>query len=290
MSYEIIKFVNDNLELEVNVSPQEDTVWLSLNEMCLLFGRDKSVISRHIRNIFKENELSKDQTVAKNAIVKTEGAKNVKRYIDYYNLDVIISVGYRVKSHNGVVFRKWANNVLKEYLIKGYVINENRTLITNENYINLINRVDSIENRLDRIESYSLLKDKIIYDGRVFDAFVLLNQLCELAHLSIVLIDPYIDIKTLDAFKAKLPDVSLTIITSTKNNKLSQNDIKAFIKQYGILIVKIDDSYHDRYIVIDNTLFYHVGSSINYLGKRFSQITVIEDDDIIETLRKRIDE
>ena len=122
--------------------------------MCLLFGRDKSVISRHIKNIFKENELLERQAVAKNAITASDG----KTYdVTYYNLDVIMSVGYRVKSQNGVIFRKWANSVLKECLLKGYVINNNRTLITNENYANLINRVDSIDNKLDRVESYSLI-------------------------------------------------------------------------------------------------------------------------------------
>ena len=112
MEYELIKFENGNFELEVNVSPEEETVWLNLNEMCLLFGRDKSVISRHIRTVFEEKELEKSQVVAKNATTGNDG----KTYqVDYYNLDVIISVGYRVKSKNGVLFRKWANSVLKEY-------------------------------------------------------------------------------------------------------------------------------------------------------------------------------
>ena len=132
MNYEIIKFENGSVELEVNVSPEEETVWLNLNEMCLLFGRDKSVISRHIRRIFEENELEKNQVVAKNATTGTDG----KTYqVDYYNLDVVISVGYRVKSKNGVMFRKWATSVLKEYLLKGYALNEGRTLITKDNYL-----------------------------------------------------------------------------------------------------------------------------------------------------------
>ena len=150
MNYEIIKFENGSVELEVNVSPEEETVWLSLNEMCLLFGRDKSVISRHLRRIFEENELEKNQVVAKNATTGTDG----KTYqVDYYNLDVIISVGYRVKSKNGVIFRKWASSVLKEYLIKGYAMNEGRTLITKDNYLNLVNRVDSLGARIGSIEN-----------------------------------------------------------------------------------------------------------------------------------------
>ena len=158
--YEIVKFEQGDLALDVNVSPAEETVWLSLNEICLLFGRDKSVISRHIKNIFKEGELTEKETVAKNATVQHEAGKLVTRNIDYYNFDVIISVGYRVKSQNGIVFRRWANSVLKEYLLKGYVINEERTLVTNENYVNLIHKVegvlekkvDELDNRVTKIE------------------------------------------------------------------------------------------------------------------------------------------
>ena len=126
MKYELVKFVNDNLELEVNVSPDEETVWLSLADLCVLFNRDKSVISRHIKNIFNDGELDEKQVVAKNATTGPDG----KTYnITFYNLDVIISIGYRVKSQNGIAFRKWAINVLKECLIKGYVINNERTLV-----------------------------------------------------------------------------------------------------------------------------------------------------------------
>ena len=275
------------MELEVNVSPQEETVWLTKDQIALLFNRDRTVISRHISNIFSEGELDKKQVCAKNARTGSDG----KTYqVDYYNLDVIISVGYRVKSQNGVAFRKWANAVLKEYLLRGYVVNDNRVLITNENYASLVNKVDLLENRLNRIENYSFLKDKVIFNGKVFDALSLLNQLCELAKDHIILIDPYIDVRTLNAFKSKNINVSLTIISSTKNNKVSQMDIDAFKEQNGDLIVKTNDDYHDRYLIIDNTLFYHLGSSVNYLGKKFSQITLIEDNDIIDTLRKRINE
>ena len=284
MKYEIIKFINNNLELEVNVSPQEETVWLSKEQISQLFDRDRSVVSRHIKHIFIEQELDEKSNVHFLHIANSD------KPVPFYSLDVIISVGYRVKSYNGIIFRKWANSVLKEYLLKGYVINESRTLITNENYVNLINRVDSIENRLDRIETYSLIKDIIIYEDSVFDAIVRLTKLCESAKSSIVLIDPYVDIKTLNSLKNKPNNVSLTIVVSTKGNKLSQMDINSFIEQCGDMTVRTDDSYHDRYLIIDNKLFYHLGSSINYLGKRFSQITMIKDNDIIETLRKRANE
>ena len=123
-NYEVIEFKNGNIELSVNVSPNEDTVWLTKEQMAVLFDRDRSVISRHINNIYNEGELDKSTSVHFFHI-SNNNPKN--RPSELYNLDVIISVGYRVKSKNGVLFRKWANNILKEYLLKGYVINENRT-------------------------------------------------------------------------------------------------------------------------------------------------------------------
>ncbi|CDA37062.1 death-on-curing protein [Clostridium sp. CAG:568] len=135
--------------------------------MCLLFGRDKSVISRHIKNVILENNLDVNQVVAKNTTTGNDGRTYI---VSFYNLDVIIPLGYKVYSQNGIMFRKWANSVLKEHLLKGYVINENRTLITNENYVNLINKVDSIDKRLSVIEKTNLEEEKVFFDGEKFDA------------------------------------------------------------------------------------------------------------------------
>lgn len=121
-------FRNESGDIEVNVVLNDETVWLSLNQLTEVFGRDKSVISRHLRNIFKEGELEHDATVAKFATVQAEGEKSVTRQIEYYNLEAIISVGYRVNSKRGVEFRRWANSILKEYLIKGYSINHQKVL------------------------------------------------------------------------------------------------------------------------------------------------------------------
>ena len=154
---------------DVNVSPNEDAVWLSKDDMSILFQRDRSVISRHIANIYKEGELEEKSTCAKNAHVTP--FKRQREYENYlYNLDVIISAGYRVKSKNGIIFRRWTNRILKEYLLKGYAINEKRTLITNENYVNLINKVESIDKRLTNLETVNIEKEKIFYDGDFFDA------------------------------------------------------------------------------------------------------------------------
>ena len=284
--YEIIEFKNGNIELSVNVSPKEDTVWLTKEQIAILFDRDRSVISRHINNIYNEEELDKKSTCAKNAHIVSNRDRLYET--ELYNLDVIISVGYRVKSKNGVLFRKWANNILKEYLLKGYVINENRTLITNENYINLINKVDSIDSRLKYIENNEhYFSEKLIVDGELFDAIAYLEELVSKSKLFILLVDPYVDSKALNILKNSNDKISLKIITSSKS-KLSKTDISLFAKQYNKKIdISIDDSFHDRYLFIDNKIF-HLGASINYIGKKISQIDEVNDEGIKDYLRKRV--
>ena len=287
MKYELVKFVNNNLELEVTVSPDQETVWLTKDQMALLFDRDRTVISRHIKNIFKEGEIDENTSCAKNA--RQVGGQ--VHYKLFFNLDVVISVGYRVKSSNGVLFRKWAANVLKEYLIKGYVINRKRTMVTNENYINLINRVDSLDNRLEKLENENLFfpKSILIKENDPFDALMVINDLISRAKQTIILIDPYTDTKTLNVLKNKKDDVLVSLFTSDKT-KLSEEDIDLFNNKYNGLSMFLNNNYHDRYLIVDDIVFYHLGSSINYLGNKFAQIDKIKDEDIISLLRKRIDE
>lgn len=146
MNNEIIKFVNGDLELDVNISPNKNTVWLTVDQLCTLFNKNKSTISRHIKNIFNEGELDEISSVAKNAT-------QLKRYdprtgkdrisnveVNYYNLDVIISVGYRVKSQNGVIFRKWATSILHDYMLKGYAVNQKR--------LDVLNKTIAIQSRM----------------------------------------------------------------------------------------------------------------------------------------------
>ena len=152
---EIILFENQGVKLEVNL--KDETVWLNLEQMTKLFKRDKSVISRHINNIYKENELDKNSTVAKFATVQNESGRTVTRNIDYYNLDVIISVGYRVKSVEGTKFRQWANKILKDYMLKGYAINKKR-LEYLEKTVKLIDIANRIDKRLEANDAKEILK------------------------------------------------------------------------------------------------------------------------------------
>ena len=158
MSNEIIKFVNGDLQIDVTVSPNEETVWLNRNQLAILFDRDVKTIGKHINNALKE-ELD-SSTVAKFATVQKEGSRNIKREIDYYNLDMIISVGYRVKSQNGIIFRKWATSILKDYMIKGYAVNQKRLDVLNKTIAiqsRMLASALSIEEKevLNVIEAYS---------------------------------------------------------------------------------------------------------------------------------------
>ena len=148
--YEIVKFIDNQFELDVYVNPNEETIWLTQNEIAELFDKDRKTITRHIQNIIKEFELNEKQVCSK----KEHTAQDGKKYIvSIYNLDMIIAIGYRVKSKRAIIFRRWASEVLKEYLLTGYVINEDRTLVTNENYIRLINKVESLDERVSNIEN-----------------------------------------------------------------------------------------------------------------------------------------
>ncbi|MCQ2743058.1 MAG: virulence RhuM family protein [Bacilli bacterium] len=284
LDYEIVKFKDNSIEIDVNVSPSEETVWLSLNDICALFGRDKSVISRHIRNVLLENDLDVNQVVAKNATTGNDGKTYV---VSFYNLEVIIPVGYKVHSRNGILFRRWANNVLKEYLLKGYVIDEKRTLITNENYINLINKVDSIDKRLANLEKIDAEKEKIFFDGEMFDAKSFISRLISKANSSIILIDAYADVKALDFLKYKKQGVVLSIYHSSKA-KLTASDIYDFNAQYGMCSSFVSDKFHDRFLIIDGKEIYHLGASLNYAGKKVFAITRMEDLEILESIKRNL--
>lgn len=266
---EIILYQYENsTQLEVRI--EDETVWLSLNQMSDLFGRDKSVISRHIRNVFEEGELDSLSTVAKNATVQNEGGKEVLRQIDFYNLDVIISVGYRVKSKRGTQFRIWANSILKEYLMKGYVLNH---------------RIDRIEKKiLEHDQKFDLLiktslppNEGIFYDGQIFDAWKFAADLVKSAQKSIVLIDNYIDESVLHLLSKRNPGVKVIIYTSKISNQL-QLDIDKFNAQYEPVEVKIFAKSHDRFLILDNEKVYHIGASLKDLAKKWFAFSKIEMD------------
>ncbi len=260
-------------EVKLEVRLENETVWLSIEEMAQLFDRDISVIGKHIRNVFKEGELVKESVWAKFAYTASDG----KTYqVDYYNLDVIISVGYRVKSVRGTQFRIWANSVLKEYLLKGHVVNS---------------RLEQIDTRLQKHErQIEYLTDKvdffvrtslppvegIFYDGQIFDAYKFATDLIRSAKKSILLIDNYVDESVLLMLSKRNAAVKADIYTQTVSHQL-QLDLQKHNSQYPPIGIRIYRKCHDRFLIIDCEEVWHIGASLKDLGKKmfaFSRLNI----------------
>ena len=287
--YEIVKFVDNGFELEVNVSPREETVWLNQEQLCLLFDVDLSRISRHINAIYNSKELEPKGTLAENAIVQKEGNRFVTRTIKMYNLDMIIAVGYRVNSKRGTIFRQWANRILKQYMLRGYAIDSSRVLVTQENYLNLLNVVTdmkssqlSLEKRIEKLESkYPELNTYVFSCGQMFDATSFLGQIIGTAEKEIVLIDNYIDRGTLDILSHKRKESQLTIITSKEGNRVTPKEYQTFNSQYCNLIIETTNKVHDRFLILDNTEMYHIGASLKDAGRKLFAMDRVKDPGII---------
>ena len=273
---EIILYQPDK-EVKLEVRLENETVWLSIDEMSQLFGRDISVIGKHIRNIFKEGELVKDSVWAKFAYTASDG----KVYqVDYYNLDVIISVGYRVKSHRGTQFRQWANKVLKEYLLKGYSVNQRLKSLEEKVDTKLLQHDKQLDYLTDKVDFFVRTSlppvEGIFYDGQIFDAYKFATDLIRTAKKSILLIDNYVDDSVLLMLSKRDKGVTATICTHTISNQLNL-DIQKHNSQYPRIDVKTYKQSHDRFLIIDNTDVYHIGASLKDLGKKmfaFSKLDI----------------
>lgn len=253
---EIVMYQPDEtIRLEVRMG--DDTVWLTQQQMAELFQRDQSVIARHIRNIYKEEELDEEGTYAKFAYMGHDG---LQRYeVTHYNLDVIISVGYRVKSKRGTKFRQWANKILKEYLLKGYVVNQ-RLLTLETQVAELQSKVDFfVRSSLPPVEG-------IFYDGQIFEAYAQIIRLIKQARKSIILIDNYINVDTLTMLSNRGAGVSATIYTRQMSQQ-QQLDIQRYNAQYPPVAVNICQHNHDRFLIIDDAV-YLFGASLKDAGKK----------------------
>ena len=270
MTNEIVLYQpNEQMSLEVKL--ENETVWLTLNQMASLFGRDKSVISRHIKAIFQERELTYEGSVAKNATVQTEGNRQVIRDVEFYNLNVIISVGYRVKSQQGTAFRIWASEILKDYMLRGYAVNQ-RIVYVEEYFDKRLRaheqRIENVEQKIDFFVRTSLPPHQgIFYDGQIFDAYTFINDRIREATTRIILIDNYIDDSVLTILSKRADKVAATIYTKKPSAQL-QLDIQKHNAQYTPIDIITFDRSHDRFLCIDETV-YHLGASIKDLGKKW---------------------
>jgi hypothetical protein len=264
MTNEIVIYQDQDFSTKIEVRIEDETVWLTQAQMAELFKATKQNISLHINNVYKEGELIYEATVKEYLTVQKEGNRQVSRLISYYCLDVIISVGYRVKSQRGTQFRIWANQVLKNYLLKGYAINQRVDRIENDLH-SMKKEVSEIRMQLNT----SLPPDYgIFYEGQVFDAYVLASDIIKSAKKSIILIDNYIDESVLTLLTKRQKDVSATIYTCSISKHL-ELDIKKHNQQYPKVEVKVFTKSHDRFLIIDNETVYHIGASLKDLGKRW---------------------
>lgn len=270
---EIILYQPDEI-IKLEVHLKNETVWLSIEEMSQLFGRDISVIGKHIRNIFKEEELVKDSVWAKFAYTAADG----KTYqVDYYNLDVIISVGYRVKSKQGTRFRQWANQVLKEYMLKGHAINSYPHRRIEEKLSEHDRQIRDLADKVEFFVRTSLPPvEGVFFNGQIFDAYKFAIDLIKSAQQSIVLIDNYVDETVLLMLSKRRTDVTATIYTQRIMPQM-QLDLEKHNSQYPPVEVKTYRDCHDRFLLIDSQEVYHIGASMKDLGKKmfaFSRLSI----------------
>ena len=281
---EIVIYQPDEItRLEVRLV--DETVWLTQGQMAELFMRDRTVITRHVNNVFSEGELKEEGNVHFLHVPFSD--KPVK----VYSLNVVISVGYRVKSLRGTQFRIWATNLLKEYLLRGYAFNQRFNQLEEKMDRRLTGhdgRLTSLEEKVDFFVQTSLPPVQgVFYNGQVFDAHVFVSQYILSAKKRIILIDNWVDIVTLEMLAKKADNVVVEIITSRRGNRLATSDIDHFNTQYGGLTVYESENFHDRFLIIDDENLYLVGASLKDLGRKcfaFTQLDPIE----IPNLKARI--
>lgn len=264
----VVVYRSADKAVQLDVQLAEETVWLTQKQMARLFDTTPQNITVHIRNIYKEEELEQEATCKDFLQVQTEGGREIRRVAKFYNLDVIISVGYRVKSKRGTQFRQWATKLLNEYLRHGYAVS---------------NRFERLEQRMTKAEKqiecfvHSALppREGIFVDGQIYDAFELIERLIKSAQKSILLIDNYVDESVLTMMSERKAGVYIDIYTKEISKTLQLAE-KHFNAQYGDLSLHTTLTCHDRFLIIDDTIMYLIGASLKDAGKRLFAFTQMD--------------
>ena len=254
-------------EVKLEVRLEDETVWLTQEQIAILFGIKRPAITKHLNNIYNSGELDPESTCS---ILEHMGNDGKQKYVTkFYNLDAILSVGYRVNSRNAALFRRWANSVLKEYLMKGYSVNQRLN--------QLEQRVSRTEDKIDFFVRTSLPPvEGIFHDGQIFDAYKFATDLICSAKKSILLIDNYVDESVLLMLSKRTAGVKADIYTQTVNHQL-QLDLQKHTSQYPPIDIHIYRKCHDRFLIIDGTDVWHIGASLKDLGKKmfaFSRLNI----------------
>ncbi|NDV84856.1 RhuM family protein [Bacteroides sp. 51] len=268
---EIILYQPDEA-VKMEVRLEDETVWLTQSQMAELFDVKENTITYHIKEIYNTNELEVNPTTRKIRVVRKEGTRSVNRNIDFYNLDVIISVGYRVGSKRGVQFRQWASQILKDYLLRGYSINQRLNQLENNINTRFIGQQQQIKQLQDKVDFFVRTSlppvEGIFFDGQIFDAYTFVTNLIKSAKQSLVLIDNYVDESVLLMFSKRSSGVKATIYTGNITPQLNL-DLSKHNSQYPKIDIKQYRQSHDRFLIIDNTDVYHIGASLKDLGKKW---------------------
>ena len=269
---------NDTISLEVRL--ENETVWLSQAQIVVLFNSTKSNISEHIKHIYADGELEKDSTVRFFRTVQNEGHRIVTRNVAHYNLDAIISIGFRVNTKQGIQFRQWANKVLKEYLLRGYAINQRINLLEDKidrKFAEHDAKIENLNKQVDFFVQTALPPTEgVFHNGQIFDAYKFATDLIKSAKKSLVLIDNYVDESVLLMLSKRETGVSAKIYTSNLSKQLTLDLVK-HNKQYPPIEIFMHTTSHDRFLIIDDTEVYHIGASLKDLGKKlfaFSKLNI----------------
>ena len=287
---EIVVYQPDET-IRLDVRLENETVWLTQLKIAELFGVQKAAISKHIKNIFVSGELVKEATVSKMETVQTEGGRTVVRVQEFFNLDVIIAVGYRVNSKRATLFRIWATKIIKDYLLRGYSVNYRLNLLEDKVNRRMAKAESDISDLKDKVDFFVQMQTPplqgVFYNGQLWDARVFVERLIASAKRSLLLIDNWVTVDTLDLFAKKRTGVKVTIFTSehydekgVPHRKISPADIKTFNKQYPKLAIRYNETFHDRFLIIDDKEIYLIGASLKDLGAKCFAFTRLDSNAI----------
>ena len=278
---------NETMRLDVRL--EDETVWLTQEQIASLFGTKRPAITKHLSNIYKSGELEREGTCSILEHMGNDGRQSYRTM--FYNLDAILSVGYRVNSRYATLFRRWATQVLKAYLLKGYALNARLNQLEDKVDRRLAKHDQQIVELTEKVDFFVQTSQPpvrgVFYSGQVFDAHVFAAKFILSAKKSILLIDSWVDVMTLELLAKKAKGVTVEIVTSRRGNKISTSDAAKFNTQHGGLTITVSKNFHDRFLVVDDKTIYLVGASLKDLGWKCFAFTELSASEI-PNLRARI--
>lgn len=295
MSENQIVIYQPNETIRLDVRLENETVWLTQEQIALLFGTKRPAITKHLTNIYRDGELDEESTCS---ILEHMGHDGKQTYrTKFYNLDAILSVGYRVNSRNATMFRRWASSILKDYLLRGYAVNHRLSQLEDKvdrRFANQDQRLASLEEKVDFfVQTQTPPLQGVFYDGQLWDAHALVEKLIKSTRKSILLIDNWATVETLDMLTKKRDGVSVIVVTSAHPDKqgnprpkITSVDVAKFNAQYPTLTVKYSEKFHDRFFILDDKELYLIGASLKDLGKKCFGFTKMDAGEIAGIKRR----